>query len=202
MAQPNRWSIYASHPSYVLGFHGCDRSVGEDILAGRTTHLNKSENDYDWLGHGIYFWEASPQRALEFAEERVAGGKNSKGEIIEPFVLGAIIDLGRCLNLMDRSALVELGDAYQTLKTAFDAAGEPLPTNGKGKLRRNLDCAVIETVHAARAFVGEPPYATARGTFSEGDELYPGAGFRSKDHTQICVRDTACIKGYFRPIQG
>ena len=26
--------------------------------------LQPSENDYDWLGRGIYFWEHGPQRAL------------------------------------------------------------------------------------------------------------------------------------------
>ena len=55
MYRRNRWSIYTAHPSFILGFHGCDRSLGEAILAGKTQHLNRSENDYDWLGHGIYF---------------------------------------------------------------------------------------------------------------------------------------------------
>ena len=48
----------------VLGYHGCDREVGERILGGGG-HLQPSENDYDWLGSGIYFWEDNPRRALE-----------------------------------------------------------------------------------------------------------------------------------------
>ena len=201
MLQPERWSIYRSYPSFVLGFHGCDRSVGEAVLAGETVHLKESRNDYDWLGHGIYFWESSPQRALEFAQERAAGGRNSKGKIDNPFVLGAIIDLGLCLNLMDITALGQLKDAYLTLKTTIEAAGAQLPANGKGKLRRNLDCAVIETLHELRKELQEPGYDSVRGTFFEGEDIYPGAGFKSKDHTQICVRNLACIKGYFRPIE-
>jgi len=74
---------------------------------------------------------------------------------------------------------------------------------------RYLDCAVIEMVHKLR----EPgtgalsklhpkpyvkPYDTVRGAFWEGNALYPGAGFKEKNHVQICVRDTDCIKGYFR----
>ena len=47
--------------SFVLGYHGCERKVGETILAGKD-HVTPSENVYDWLGHGAYFWENSPER--------------------------------------------------------------------------------------------------------------------------------------------
>lgn len=201
MKPQDRWSVYRFYPSMVLGFHGCDQRLGESVLAGRTTHLQKSENIYDWLGHGVYFWDSSPQRAYEFAQERAAGGRNSKGDIKTPFVLGAVIDLGCCLNLSDSSALSQLKDAYRTLKDTLETAGDLLPTNGQGKLRRVLDCAVIETLHEIRKQLGEPTYDSVRGTFFEGQEIYPGAGFKSKDHTQICVRNIQCIKGYFRPIE-
>ena len=36
-------------PTWVLGYHGCDREVGEAVLAGKTV-LRTSENDWDWLG--------------------------------------------------------------------------------------------------------------------------------------------------------
>jgi hypothetical protein len=35
-------------------FHGCDKDVAEAVLSGQAT-LQPSENDYDWLGNGIYF---------------------------------------------------------------------------------------------------------------------------------------------------
>jgi hypothetical protein len=53
--------------AFILGYHGCDRRVGERLLAG--TAFKPSNNDYDWIGPGIYFWEANPLRGLEFAEE-------------------------------------------------------------------------------------------------------------------------------------
>lgn len=138
---------------------------------------------------------------LRVCAERAAGGRNSKGDIKTPFVLGAVIDLGCCLNLSDSSALSQLKDAYRTLKDTLETAGDWLPTNGQGKLRRVLDCAVIETLHEIRKQLEEPTYDSVRGTFFEGQEIYPGAGFKSKDHTQICVRNIQCIKGYFRPIE-
>lgn len=58
--------MYSISPSFVLGFHGCERDVGERVLAGEQTLLD-STNDYDWLGRGAYFWENNPQRALSFA---------------------------------------------------------------------------------------------------------------------------------------
>ena len=45
---------------FVLGYHGCDQTTGESLLAG--SPFKPSENDYDWLGPGIYFWEANPLR--------------------------------------------------------------------------------------------------------------------------------------------
>ena len=42
-------------------------------------------------------------------------------------------------------------------------------------------------------------YQTVRGFFVEGQELYEGAGLRHQDHIQLCVRDTACIVGFFLP---
>jgi hypothetical protein len=78
------WELYQFPPSFILAFHGCDAAVGEAILSGAVTHLNPSENDYDWLGSGIYFWESNPQRALDFARERAAGAKNSKAKFRSP----------------------------------------------------------------------------------------------------------------------
>lgn len=39
----------------VIGYHGCDRAVAEKVLQNKT-HLKQSDNSYDWLGPGIYFW--------------------------------------------------------------------------------------------------------------------------------------------------
>ena len=52
----------------MLGFHGLDEEIGKKVLNGRLT-LRHSQNSYDWLGHGIYFWESSPERAYQFAEQ-------------------------------------------------------------------------------------------------------------------------------------
>lgn len=47
-------SLYSRRSNLVIGFHGCDQSVVEAVIAGKT-ELLASTNDYDWLGNGIYF---------------------------------------------------------------------------------------------------------------------------------------------------
>lgn len=86
--------MHALSASFVLGYHGCDRGVAERLLGGENFKL--SSNDYDWLGPGIYFWEANPQRGLDFARE-LAVLKRDKGRIRKAGVVGAVIELGLCL---------------------------------------------------------------------------------------------------------
>jgi hypothetical protein len=193
--------MYSRISNLVLGFHGCDRTVGLKILhSNGTLHLEKSCNDYDWLGNGIYFWENNPGRALKFARDAMINKCLTRGEITEPFVIGAVIDLGHCLNLLDSLFLMELKKTYELMKIS----GYELPVNEYRDdsgyfLKRNLDCAVIETLHSLKKRKVERPFDSVRGVFVEGNELYPSAGFREKNHIQICIRNPNCIKGYFHP---
>jgi hypothetical protein len=193
---PSRWELYEYQPAFIVGFHGCDAEIGEGILSGRIEHLESSCEKWDWLGHGIYFWAGNPQRALAWAEKRKV-----QGRIDTPFVLGAIIDLKHCLDLLDSSGLQEVKEAYLYMKNSFAKAAQPLPENaGKDKAARMLDCLVMNSLHDYRAAEGRPEYDSVRAMFPEGEELYPDAGFKDRNHIQICIRDARCIKGYFRPI--
>ena len=93
--------MYSKLPHVVYGFHGCDESIKNDILHEKG-FFSQSHNNYDWLGNGIYFWENDPKRAMEFAEDAKNNPKQSRGKIKRPAVIGALIDLGYCLNLLDR----------------------------------------------------------------------------------------------------
>jgi len=46
----------------IIGYHGCRQDFAEAILLGKTpiAEWQQSQNAYDWLGEGIYFWEHSP----------------------------------------------------------------------------------------------------------------------------------------------
>ncbi len=188
------------HTSFVLGYHGCSKKTGEAILAG-LSDLTRSENQYDWLGPGVYFWEADPVRAWEWARWKTARDRAG-----EPFVLGAVLDLGNCLDLMAREDLELVRWAYKGLKEAHDKDPGlgPLPVNAPAEradgdnLLRHLDCATIRHLHAALKDQHLPPFDTVRGLFTEGGPLYPGSGFSAKTHVQIAVRSPNNIKGFFR----
>lgn len=189
-------------PAFVLGYHGCDRKVGEDVLSGRK-HLYSSENDYDWLGTGIYFWENSSARALAWATAARKNPKISASKITDPFVVGAIIDLGNCLDLLETESIRIVANAHHRLCEACEEAGVPIPENraaGGQITLRHLDCAVINFAHSLREEAGSTPFDSVRAAFFEGEGLYPGAGFQKQTHIQICVRKPGSIIGYFRPI--
>lgn len=57
---------------------------------------------------------------------------------------------------------------------------------------------VLNFLHRARLESGQQPFDTVRAVFTEGEPLYPTAGFRRKTHIQICVRNPKNIKGVFR----
>lgn len=191
------WSAYEYQPSFVLGFHGCEKSVGEAILRGEG-HLQPSVQKWDWLGHGIYFWEGNPSRAMAWAAQRKKDGK-----IKTPFVLGAIIDLRRCLDLFDHDGVAQVKAAHRLYMDLSKTAGTEIAKNvgaTPDRAGRGLDCAVMNTLHGYRDSRDEQPYDSIRGPFLEGAPIYPEAGFLSENHIQLCVRSLTCIKGYFRPL--
>ena len=164
---------------FVYGYHGCSRDVAEMLLSGKDVSLNSSENDYDWLGSGIYFWEEAPHRALEWAQLKFGKDKAA--------VLGAKIRLGHCLNLMDV-------DSYETLRQSYRNLvkhGQALPKNGK--LLHRLDCAVINAALRHAETVVKDPYDTVRCPFVEGVPVFPDSKFYDHSHIQISVRNPAAI---------
>ena len=207
--------MYVS-PGVVVGFHGCDRTVFEKVIK-HGEHLSNSENNYDWLGHGIYFWEGSNERALEWAK------KSLKAE--SPAVVGAFIKLGNCIDLLDTVHLKKVKSSYEILKSECEKLGQDLPQNKRHvdgiSLKRELDCKVMLRLQqlnneliAEKLELDDVTGAnkrkiqnhiqfidTVRGMFPEGDELYAGAGFRAKNHIQLCIINPNSIMGYFDPIQ-
>ena len=91
-------------------------------------------------------------------------------------------------------------ESYHVLSSAVDEVPKnKTVSSGEDFLIRELDCAVIETLHTVRKENNLPAFDSVRGVFWEGEELYPNAGFREKDHIQLCIRNLNCIKGFFLP---
>jgi hypothetical protein len=203
-------------PGIVVGFHGCDKSVFDQVIKNGEV-LSTSENAYDWLGHGIYFWEGSYERALEWA--------NASKKVSYPAVIGAFVKLGNCIDLLDSADVEKVKRAYEILKLEFEALNQSLPVNKVMQngidMVRSLDCQVmlrlqqlnneaiakelglidtsgpnIRRIRNHQNFID-----SVRGMFPEGRFLYPNAGFREKNHIQLCIVNPNCILGYFDPRQ-
>ncbi len=167
----------------------------------REATLEPSGKPWDWLGHGIYFWEHGPESALQWAAE-----KKQREEITEPAVLWAIIHLGKCFDLLDTRYTEILTNAFPKIMASIMATGERLPgneprdTNDEDTLLRRLDCFVLNwTLDRLEAAPNGIRFDSVRGIFEKGKPSFPGSMIRTKSHTQIAVRNPDCIVGYFVP---
>jgi hypothetical protein len=203
--------MYNSRPGLLIGFHGCEAATC-DALLENPDMIRKSEKPYDWLGHGMYFWENNADRALQWAKD-----KKRRGEIETPAVIGAVLDLGYCFDLTDSRFISMIKAYHSVLDQIYKDLGEELPQNRdiktdkyKDKILRELDCKVIEFMHdqiiqqvaddiKANGYSEYKLFDSARGVFTEGGPAYAGAGIVEKTHIQICIRNLNCLKGFFLP---
>jgi hypothetical protein len=193
--------IYSAEPGLLIGFHGCEQTVCSAIIAGKT-QMKLSNNSWDWLGDGLYFWQSNYDRALHYAKY-----PPPNLSIKKPAVLGAVFSLGNCLDLTDKKSLDLVKRIYEIDKDSFEFKGRIMPVNSnppldadsEDRIIRRLDCAVIKRVHQYFHATGQPPFDSVRALFPEGKALYDGAGFKENTHIQIAIRNPNMIKGYFVP---
>lgn len=178
---PATSQIFFDYHRTVIGYHGTRRSTAQDLVDGAP--FAASTNDDDWLGHGIYFWEYAPQQAWWWARRRYPEN--------DAAVVGAMIHLGRCFDLLDPANARLLGAAHTKLVAALAAAGQKAPQNAN--THKFLDCAVFNYMFAnldahyryesVRAvFV---PLQTGKGM----PRLWKRSGVFEGGHIQICIRE-------------
>jgi hypothetical protein len=203
--------MYDIKPNLILGFHGCEASV-RDALLQNPTDIKISQEPYDWLGHGMYFWENNYDRAIQWAQD-----KKHRGAIKEPAVIGAVLYLGHCCDFLETKYIRLVSKYYKIMRARYESFGKQLPENQdlshdhyKDKLMRYLDCAAIEFLHGetfdhlvgdiqSKGFSNYRLFDTTRGVFTEGGPAFDGSGLFAKSHIQICVRNLNCIQGFFMP---
>jgi hypothetical protein len=164
----------------VDAYHGTDPDSAQEIVAKR--YVRPSQNPYDWLGHGAYFWEESPLRAREWA---LRDGRD-EGDVA---VVAAKIRLGRCLNLVDaryNGLVVEAAGLWE----ASELAAGRTPVNNRA-MRGDRNCNVFNFLCANV----DVAIDTIRAVFPEGDPVAPGMDLLKQSHIHLCVRSSACIVG-------
>ncbi len=179
----------------IIAYHGCDVETAQALLDGES--FKPSVNDYDWLGHGIYFWEYGVDRVWRFAVDQQVDGR-----VRVPAVIGALVQLGNCFDLLDTRFTHDLTQFYPRWRELMTTSEAQLPQNRGNRpdwKGRYLDCAVFNAYFSSEDDFGRH-YDTVRGCFREGDPVYPGASIHAESHIQIAVRNPACILGVFRPV--
>lgn len=205
--------MYDFRSNLIIGFHGCDESVSNALLTD-PDKVRISKEPFDWLGHGMYFWENNYERALDWAND-----KKIRGQIDKPAVVGAVMNLGYCCDFLDSKHIQILKPHYSMMADVHKQSGIPLPINKdlsrdkhKDKVLRELDCSVIEFTHNnifnkvqsnidLKGYSEDLLFDSVRGVFIEGGPAFEGSGIFEKSHIQICVRNPNCILGFFRPRQ-
>jgi hypothetical protein len=168
----------------VLAFHGTDKKTAQNLLKGAP--FSQSQNDHDWLGRGIYFWEDGPDRAAKWARDK----HDKRGAIV-----GAIIQLGNCYDLMDTRNTADLRRGANAFLEVAAAAEAAIPKNVRGG--HYLDCAILNWWLDRLGEQGNV-YQTVRRGFEEGEPVSPGMAITMASHVQIAVRDPSCVLGVFR----
>jgi hypothetical protein len=198
-----------SSGSALIVYHGCDVTTRDDLVSGRLKHLNHSNNQYDWLGPGAYFFERDLERALLFAQasHRNPDKRYTAKPIATPAVVGAVLQVQNWLDMTTQAGIKEFSLAYQAFAAGLRVAGTPVPVNRPASetdtdvIYRALDNAVFTWLHKARASQDPPlsSFQAVRAAFHQGDKVAPTSGFHASTHIQISLRDDNCIVGWFVP---
>lgn len=168
----------------VVGYHGTTRDAADTMVNG--SPIAPSTNDDDWLGHGVYFWEHAPKQAWWWAQRRY--GKRAA-------VVGAMIRLGRCLDLLDPSNVDLLTEARQALGSELRKAGLAVPANHN--THKFLDCVVFNHLYKTMDSAGHR-FETCRAVFvpmqgGRMPRLWTRSGVFRGGHIQISIREPANI---------
>lgn len=170
---------YFDYNRTVIGFHGTSIDSANRLVNGES--FDDSDKDDEWFGKGVYFWEYAPKQAWWWA-------RSYKGED-QPAVVGAIIRLGNCLDLLDPMNIKAVQDVRETMLEMMQQSGLVIPVNVRSKRRQ--DCAVFNYFfhEAAEA---KKPIDSARAVYVPTGKLkraWEGSWINEESHIQISVRN-------------
>jgi hypothetical protein len=144
-----------------------------------------SDNDYDWLGTGVYFFQDAPTRAKHWASAQHPNN---------PAVVRARIELENCIDLLDINWMPPIKSIYHLFIEKYRRANLPLPTQNPSKSKAHrLDCAFFNFASQVLSSQGKT-LASVRSVFVEGESIFPDSAIFDLAHVQIVVKDRSLIK--------
>ena len=179
---------YSDYHRTIIGYHGTTLEAAERLVGG--DDFVPSDEVDEWFGKGIYFWEHAYQQAWWWAKRKPKGKAKAK---VNPAVVGAVIRLGNCFDLLDTGNIGVLQAYHKKLVEDITKAKTGLPKNVRS--HRSLDCAVFNYLYAELAAV-KCEIDTARAVYvptSRAKRIYPGSWISEETHIQICVRNPKSI---------
>ena len=163
----------------IRGYHGTSATDAAVIVRDG---FIPSDNDYDCLGNGVYFFQDGLAQA---------GALAKRAHPSEPAVVQADVRLEDCMDLKDSLGwLPLLAQAHGEVLRVSREQGLPLPRQTGGHHR--LDRVVVELTVGILERAGIRIRAV-RGVFPEGPPAFPGSFLSEGSHVQVAVRDTDLI---------
>jgi hypothetical protein len=148
--------------------------------------FSASDEADEWFGKGIYFWEYAFKQAWWWARDYKRYAR--------PAVVGALIQLGNCFDLLDPQNVILARLLHDEFKHRLAQQGVPIPANVRH--RRNLDCGVFNYIYQTSDKVAEP-IESARGVYiptPTAKRAWPGSWISEEAHVQVCVRTAKAIR--------
>jgi hypothetical protein len=174
---------YLDYHRTVIGYHGTSTEIADALVDGKP--FKESAKTYEWLGSGVYFWEYAPQQAWWWAKRL---------KFSEPAVVGAIIRLGNCFDLLDAKNVAALQKAGAVMVESMKQAGVEIPVNKR--TYKYLDCSAFNFFYQQNEDDGEPRIDTARAAYVPTESqkrIWPNSWIYKDTHIQLCVRTQSHI---------
>ncbi len=166
----------------AIGYHGTTLSAAQSIV---TDGFLPSNSPWEWLGHGIYFWQDAPNRAREWARDWHAR-KGYEGPIA---VVAARIDLHAFVDLLDQVDM-DLVSAYAR---KFEIRMAQLGSRLKNKYPvHRLDCAIFNFLTNVLSSRGRAVRGY-RAACVEGKAITTDSPIYDRSHLQLAVIDQDAI---------
>jgi hypothetical protein len=179
-------------PGTVLGYHATNTRAARTIL--RSGRFRESRNPYDWLGDGVYFWEAAPERAWEWAHSPRA--QRRLGPDIA--IVGARIHLDRCIDFHDVVWHDQIKAVHDALRSRQAESGRRSPrqtARGEHGWDREVINRLADLIYRATGIT----VGVVRASFREPEDepLFGGSALYRGAHVQLAVRDQWLIEAHW-----
>lgn len=209
-ARPSVATVTALHAAEetLLLYHATSRDAWLQIQAQGS--MVQSTNNHDWLGKGIYFWQAAPIRAWMW--KRFYARPTLTADELVVLELRLTVNPADCLDLLDIRWAKLISLVGRTVPEGWRVSDIDEKTIQR-RLRRNarvsradqhfLDCEAINQVCDTLEHRRHVRIKLVRAAFQHMDRHYPYSAFREGDHVQVAIRDPAIIRiGELRVVEG